>query len=155
MPIPTAVRGHDRHTIIALISLPERSARDGHIRNPLRRGPIGAISGRSGSLRLAAQDVALSRRKQGFESPRERHADTSIFSFQRHSAWFGTFGPGPPIDTAVASELGCATLGQRIAICIISITFGFAQRFVARDRHPFVRVWSAPASLRIALLETM
>ena len=24
------------------------------------------------SLRLAAQDVALSRRKQGFESPRER-----------------------------------------------------------------------------------
>ena len=25
------------------------------------------------SLRLAAQDVALSRRKQGFESPRERH----------------------------------------------------------------------------------
>jgi hypothetical protein len=25
-----------------------------------------------GSLRLAAQDVALSRRKQGFESPRER-----------------------------------------------------------------------------------
>ena len=27
---------------------------------------------KSGSLRLAAQDVALSRRKQGFESPRER-----------------------------------------------------------------------------------
>jgi hypothetical protein len=26
------------------------------------------------SLRLAAQDVALSRRKQGFESPRERQA---------------------------------------------------------------------------------
>jgi hypothetical protein len=26
----------------------------------------------SRSLRLAAQDVALSRRKQGFESPRER-----------------------------------------------------------------------------------
>ena len=29
------------------------------------------------SLRLAAQDVALSRRKQGFESPRERHPDKS------------------------------------------------------------------------------
>ena len=28
---------------------------------------------RACSLRLAAQDVALSRRKQGFESPRERH----------------------------------------------------------------------------------
>ena len=40
--------------------------------NRLRRAPIGAISGCSGSLRLAAQDVALSRRKQGFESPRER-----------------------------------------------------------------------------------
>src|SRR5262249_24025475 len=33
---------------------------------------IRAISWGSGSLRLAAQDVALSRRKQGFESPRER-----------------------------------------------------------------------------------
>src|SRR4029434_2011512 len=53
------------------------AARDEHMRNPLRRGPIGAISGRSGSLRLAAQDVALSRRKQGFESPRERHVPSS------------------------------------------------------------------------------
>src|ERR687888_781039 len=34
------------------------------------------------SLRLAAQDVALSRRKQGFESPRERHVGLSlIFHF--------------------------------------------------------------------------
>ena len=41
---------------------------------PLRRGRFGAIPKRqrAGSLRLAAQDVALSRRKQGFESPRER-----------------------------------------------------------------------------------
>jgi hypothetical protein len=39
----------------------------------LRQGSFGAISKTSGSLRLAAQDVALSRRKQGFESPRERH----------------------------------------------------------------------------------
>ena len=38
----------------------------------LRRRPFKAISGPLGSLRLAAQDVALSRRKQGFESPRER-----------------------------------------------------------------------------------
>src|SRR5215468_2676636 len=36
---------------------------------------------RSGSLRLAAQDVALSRRKQGFESPRERQAITDHFGF--------------------------------------------------------------------------
>jgi hypothetical protein len=34
---------------------------------------LGAIwTARARSLRLAAQDVALSRRKQGFESPRER-----------------------------------------------------------------------------------
>ena len=38
----------------------------------LRRRPFKAISGPLGSLRLAAQDVALSRRKRGFESPRER-----------------------------------------------------------------------------------
>jgi hypothetical protein len=34
------------------------------------------------SLRLAAQDVALSRRKQGFESPRERHPMMSPLWFQ-------------------------------------------------------------------------
>jgi hypothetical protein len=33
-----------------------------------------------GSLRLAAQDVALSRRKQGFESPRERQLNQSLIS---------------------------------------------------------------------------
>src|SRR5206468_12990816 len=44
----------------------------------LRRGLFGAISKRSGSLRLAAQDVALSRRKQGFESPRERQQNQSL-----------------------------------------------------------------------------
>jgi hypothetical protein len=38
----------------------------------LRCRPFRAISERLGSLRLAAQDVALSRRKRGFESPRER-----------------------------------------------------------------------------------
>jgi hypothetical protein len=40
----------------------------------LRAGAIGSISETSSSLRLAAQDVALSRRKQGFESPRERQS---------------------------------------------------------------------------------
>ena len=40
----------------------------------LRRRPFKAISGPLGSLRLAAQDVALSRRKRGFESPRERQS---------------------------------------------------------------------------------
>ena len=44
----------------------------------LRRPFIGAIRG-AGSLRLAAQDVALSRRKQGFESPRERQLN-QVFS---------------------------------------------------------------------------
>ena len=40
----------------------------------LRASVIKAISKLlPSSLRLAAQDVALSRRKQGFESPRERH----------------------------------------------------------------------------------
>src|SRR5262249_14806772 len=41
---------------------------------------------RSGSLRLAAQDVALSRRKQGFESPRERHPQNLVLSFQNFFA---------------------------------------------------------------------
>ena len=42
----------------------------------LRAAMIGVISKRFSacSLRLAAQDVALSRRKQGFESPRERQS---------------------------------------------------------------------------------
>jgi hypothetical protein len=39
----------------------------------LHDAAIAVISG-IGSLRLAAQDVALSRRKQGFESPRERQS---------------------------------------------------------------------------------
>jgi hypothetical protein len=39
----------------------------------LHRWAFEAISKDFRSLRLAAQDVALSRRKQGFESPRERH----------------------------------------------------------------------------------
>jgi hypothetical protein len=38
----------------------------------LHRSAFGVISVDLRSLRLAAQDVALSRRKQGFESPRER-----------------------------------------------------------------------------------
>ena len=33
------------------------------------------------SLRLAAQDVALSRRKQGFESPRERQQNKRLMRF--------------------------------------------------------------------------
>jgi hypothetical protein len=43
-------------------------------RAALARGQDRGYLGRLGlsSLRLAAQDVALSRRKQGFESPRER-----------------------------------------------------------------------------------
>src|SRR5262245_740910 len=52
------------------------------------------------SLRLAAQDVALSRRKQGFESPRERQR------FQRFSgvkpAVLGIISNFSPMD--VASE---------------------------------------------------
>jgi hypothetical protein len=45
----------------------------------LRAIGIGAIwTARARSLRLAAQDVALSRRKQGFESPRERQLIKSI-----------------------------------------------------------------------------
>ena len=51
----------------------------------LRRPFIGAISV-CGSLRLAAQDVALSRRKQGFESPRERQ---SLFVHFDFSSFFG------------------------------------------------------------------
>jgi hypothetical protein len=37
-----------------------------------------AISKNLRSLRLAAQDVALSRRKQGFESPRERQVQLKL-----------------------------------------------------------------------------
>jgi hypothetical protein len=49
----------------------------------LRVRPIEVISIGLGpsSLRLAAQDVALSRRKQGFESPRERQSITHHFDF--------------------------------------------------------------------------
>src|SRR5262245_49883104 len=75
---------------VRLVQAPWREGRRGMgpWRNPLRRGPIGAISGRSGSLRLAAQDVALSRRKQGFESPRERQVGASPVCFQSFSALF-------------------------------------------------------------------
>src|SRR5439155_5504645 len=38
------------------------------------------------SLRLAAQDVALSRRKPGFESPRERHLGYQRNNLQRLEA---------------------------------------------------------------------
>ena len=41
------------------------------------RGYLGEPS----SLRLAAQDVALSRRKQGFESPRERQLNQNLRAF--------------------------------------------------------------------------
>src|SRR6185295_8794368 len=50
-------------------------------------GPAACVAAGSGlsrwlqprsSLRLAAQDVALSRRKQGFESPRERQTIQSL-----------------------------------------------------------------------------
>src|SRR5437899_2854552 len=41
---------------------------------------------RACSLRLAAQDVALSRRKQGFESPRERHLGYQRNNLQRLEA---------------------------------------------------------------------
>src|SRR5262245_29465485 len=44
----------------------------------LQRRQIRAISWVRGSLRLAAQDVALSRRKQGFESPRERQQNQTL-----------------------------------------------------------------------------
>jgi hypothetical protein len=44
------------------------------------------------SLRLAAQDVALSRRKQGFESPRERQCFQSFSSDALVHVWrFGEF----------------------------------------------------------------
>ena len=44
--------------------------RGGHLAPADDRGYLGSLS--ACSLRLAAQDVALSRRKQGFEFPRER-----------------------------------------------------------------------------------
>ncbi len=37
------------------------------------RKPMITSRAAHGSLRLVAQDVGLSRRKQGFDSPRERH----------------------------------------------------------------------------------
>src|SRR5207248_9818942 len=44
------------------------------------------------SLRLAAQDVALSRRKQGFESPRERQFISSTFCFEEVRTLFVQWG---------------------------------------------------------------
>ena len=53
---------------------------------------IGPVRTRPRPLRLAVQDVALSRRKQGFESPRGRHArkPTGINALQaKFAAWVG------------------------------------------------------------------
>ena len=60
----------------------------------LRAALIGAICNPSPlcSLRLAAQDVALSRRKQGFESPRERHPELGRFFLRGHGLDFS-----PPV----------------------------------------------------------
>src|SRR5262249_5735709 len=68
--------------IIAWIRPSGGAGRKARQRSPLRQDPFGVISGCSGSLRLAAQDVALSRRKQGFESPRERHEQNLQLIFQ-------------------------------------------------------------------------
>ena len=56
----------------------------------LRAAPIKAICNPPPpcSLRLAAQDVALSRRKQGFESPRERHVIASTVAIADFFAVF-------------------------------------------------------------------
>ena len=73
----------------------------------MRKRRIKAISGARvlSSLRLAAQDVALSRRKQGFESPRERQSNQALFQFRK--------GPqrSPPIID-LSSNPNAATLGQ-------------------------------------------
>ena len=50
------------------------------------------------SLRLAVQDAALSRRKQGFDSPRERHIQQLTM-------------PSPP-DVAFCLHSGCGVLVQ-------------------------------------------
>jgi hypothetical protein len=59
-----------RESVPAVPSVAEIVAEGVRLR--LRSAGIGAMSKPASSLRLAAQDVALSRRKQGFESPRER-----------------------------------------------------------------------------------
>jgi hypothetical protein len=83
----------------------------------LRAAAIKAICNPSPlcSLRLAAQDVALSRRKQGFESPRERQSPfvhfefSSVFVFLpklRASVWAGLFAlcPSNFVTASVASR---------------------------------------------------
>src|ERR1700733_13428663 len=59
----TSARSDEHYTILRVA------------RTCLRDATIAVISNSERSLRLAAQDVALSRRKQGFESPRERQSD--------------------------------------------------------------------------------
>jgi hypothetical protein len=72
---------------------------------------LGAIStARARSLRLAAQDVALSRRKQGFESPRERQGHKKALG-RRNSLIVQSLTP------AAVVSLGGAKLG----IAVMSI----------------------------------
>ena len=73
---------HDRRCSSSVGRPAARPAPDELGRPRLRAAPIKAICHPSPlcSLRLAAQDVALSRRKQGFESPRERQYLTALCS---------------------------------------------------------------------------
>src|SRR5262249_34461153 len=66
----------------------------------LRAAVIGAISKSFSacSLRLAAQDVALSRRKQGFESPRERHEFPPVIERFRSAGAVGGRAARPAVQ---------------------------------------------------------
>ena len=97
--------------------------------------------GGPGSLRLAAQDVALSRRKQGFESPRERqslfvHSDFSsvfeIFPEPAGLVWAMLFAFRP------SSKLGESLHREGRLIGFPRVTFGLSRRPMPEHRRNFI-----------------
>src|SRR5581483_11432977 len=79
-------------------ALRDRAVSPQNIAQRLRRRPGNAISERR-SLRLAAQDVALSRRKRGFESPRERHFRITNSKVTRPNCCTLSVGALPRLNT--------------------------------------------------------
>jgi hypothetical protein len=84
------------------------------------------------SLRLAAQDVALSRRKQGFESPRERQLQISSLNCRNfspelsHHRW--KWDPNPEINvTASTCAKALAIFGLTLVAIVSSSAFAADQ----------------------------
>ena len=131
----------------------------------LRRDPFKAISVPLGSLRLAAQDVALSRRKQGFESPRERQNKKSTLKrlrfFQKmahfDSRWATRCSAFEPRQVNWCSSFEPR---QRLHLSRARVFVHLLKRAMAGDRHDFMRRraklgWTGGSGLAQAVCRTM